>query len=147
MTERADTTDASEPSDPSSSVPPNLKHRRRTHQLSFSDRAPDRRSSLFSQNSYQTDSSFEPRPFSLRSSTEDLFSPRAADDNTRQFDHETSAWQSLPILFAIFPAIGGLLFNKGSVIITDLALLVFSGIYLNWCLVTPWYNSLLPAAY
>lgn len=133
MTERANTTSASEATDP-----PGLKHRR-THQSSFSERASDRRSSLFSHNSYETDSSSEPRPFSLRSSTGDLLSPRVSG-YAQEVDHESSIWQSLPILFAIFPAIGGLLFNKGSVLITDLALLVFAAIYLNWCLVTPWYG-------
>jgi len=137
MAERTNTT-AAEPSDPSSSTLPDLKHRHRAHQSSSSERRPDRRSSLFSQNSYQTESSSEPRPFSVRSSTEDLFSPRASR-NTSEIDHETSIWHSLPLLFAIFPAIGGLLFNKGSVLITDLALLIFAAIYLNWCLVTPWY--------
>lgn len=137
MAERANTTGASETSDPST-APSDLKQRRRTQQSSFSEQRPDRRSSLFSHDSYETDSSFEPRPFSVRSSTQDLFSPRASL-HKHEIDHETSIWHSLPLLFAIFPAIGGLLFNKGSVLITDLALLVFAAIYLNWCLVTPWY--------
>lgn len=51
---------------------------------------------------------------------------------------EVSLWYSVPLLLAIVPAIAGIAFQKGSVIITDLALLVLAGVYLQWCLVTPW---------
>lgn len=88
--------------------------------------------------SLRTDSSsFEARPFTLRHSTEDLLSPRAAhehdDDRT-----ETSLWYSIPLILAIVPAIGGLAFKGGSVLFTDFTLLGLASIYLNWFLVAPW---------
>lgn len=52
---------------------------------------------------------------------------------------EVSLWYSVPLLFAIVPAIAGLAFQGASVVITDLALLVLAAVYLHWCLLTPWY--------
>jgi len=51
---------------------------------------------------------------------------------------EASLWYSVPLLLAIVPALAGLVFNKGSIIITDLALLALAAVYLHWCLLTPW---------
>lgn len=85
--------------------------------------------------SFMTESSME----DVRSSTDDLLSPRpATDGDDDEFHQEPSIWYSLPLLFAIVPAIGGVVFKSGSVFITDLALLTIAAIYLNWCLVTPW---------
>ena len=83
-----------------------------------------------------TDSSVE-TGVSVRSSTDDLFVPRASG-KAEELHQDPSLWHSLPLVFAILPAIGGVAFKKGNVWITDLALLIVAAIYLNWCLVTPW---------
>lgn len=116
----------------------NLKQRRTSQQFSSSGIPPHRRGSIFSQESFRTDSSNGRRPSTFRSSTEDLLSPRAIGEDVAS-QSEITAWHSLPILFAIVPALGGLFSKNGSIFVTDLTLLVLAGIYLNWCLVTPWY--------
>jgi len=117
----------------------NLKHRQGNgQQSSFADLPPNRRSSTFSSRSSRTDSTSDRRPFSPRSSTEDLLSPRATGEEEEQHHETTTFWHSLPILFAIVPALGGIYSKDGSVFVTDLALLLLAGLYLNWCLVTPW---------
>lgn len=70
-------------------------------------------------------------------STDSLLLPRATNRD-REHDDPT-LWHSAPLLFAIVPAIGGVVFKSGSIILTDLALLILAALYLNWCLVTPWY--------
>lgn len=74
---------------------------------------------------------------SMLSSTDDLLSPKATGEED-EIHQEPSLWYSAPLLCAIVPAIGGIVFKKGSVLVTDLALLVLAAVYLNWCLVTPW---------
>ena len=86
--------------------------------------------------SFMTESSVDERS-SMRSSTDDLLLPRATGEE-EEIHQEPSLWYSFPLLFAIVPAVGGVVFKKGSVLVTDLALLVLAAIYLNWCLVTPW---------
>jgi hypothetical protein len=114
----------------------NLKQRR--GQASSLSGLAERRGSALSSRSYRTDSSSSARPFSMRSSTEDLLSPRVTGEE-EELHHETSLWHSLPILFAIVPAIGGLFSKNGSVFVTDLALLGLAGLYLQYTLVTPWH--------
>ena len=117
----------------------NLKHQHGNgQQSSYTDLPANRRSSAFSSRSSRTDSTSDRRPFSARSSTEDLFSPRATGEEEEQHHETTTFWHSLPILFAIVPALGGIYSKDGSVFVTDLALLLLAGLYLNWCLVTPW---------
>ncbi|KAF2755955.1 hypothetical protein EJ05DRAFT_487775 [Pseudovirgaria hyperparasitica] len=93
-----------------------------------------RRSSLFSS------SSFDDARHSIKSSTDDLLSPGALEKLTSE---DTSHWHSVPLVFAILPAVGGLLFNNGSSVVTDILLLGLSTMFLNWCVRTPWdwYNS------
>lgn len=89
--------------------------------------------------SYRTSdsSSLDSRRTSFRSDS--IFLPPRADDAAPPDPHEEpSLWYSAPLLFAIVPAIGGVAFKKGSVLLTDLALLVLTAVYLNWCLITPW---------
>ena len=62
--------------------------------------------------------------------------PRAESPTTDQ--EEPGLWYSAPLLFAIVPAVGGVAFKKGSVLLTDLVLLVLAAVYLNWCLISPW---------
>ena len=87
--------------------------------------------------SFATDSSFDDTRLSMRSSTDDLLRPRATGKEG-EFHQEPSLWHSLPLLFAVVPAIGGVAFKSGSIFITDLSLLVLAAIYLNWCLTSPW---------
>jgi len=51
---------------------------------------------------------------------------------------EASHWHSAPLAFAILPAVGGLLFNNGSSIVTDVLLLGLGSLLLNFCVRTPW---------
>lgn len=93
--------------------------------------SPLRRSSMFSI------SSFDETRRSLRTSTDDLLLPRVsrAEDYLRE---EPSQWQSLPLVLAIIPAFGGLLFKNGRATVTDFLLLGLSAIFLNWSLRLPW---------
>ncbi|KAM7220363.1 hypothetical protein V8F06_004329 [Rhypophila decipiens] len=60
-----------------------------------------------------------------------------------QDEEEDSRWASLPLAFAIVPAIGGMMFKDGSAVITDVILLGIASIFLNWTLRSPfkWYRS------
>lgn len=71
--------------------------------------------------------------------TDDFFSPRARDHDVDENHTDPSWWHSAPLAFALVPAVGGVLFKRGSAVITDIALLAFAAIYLNWTLITPWY--------
>jgi len=52
--------------------------------------------------------------------------------------HESSHWDSAPLAFALLPALGGLFFTNGSSVITDVMLLGFAAILLNWSVRIPW---------
>lgn len=75
---------------------------------------------------------------SLRSSTDDLLLPRV--NGGSQFDHvsEASHWHSIPLGLALLPAVGGLLFQDGSAVVTDITLLALAAIFLNWAVRLPW---------
>lgn len=88
-----------------------------------------RRSSLFSDSFSETQRSF-------KASTDDLLLPRPNDQST--FDHEPSHWHSVPLVLALLPALGGLFFQNGSAITTDLSLLVLAAVFLNWSVRVPW---------
>ena len=88
-----------------------------------------RRSSLFSDNFSETQRS-------LRASTDDLLLPRVNEQST--YDHDPSHWHSVPLGLALLPAVGGLFFQNGSAIITDLSLLVLAAVFLNWSVRLPW---------
>lgn len=74
---------------------------------------------------------------SIRSSTDDLFFPRAAPDS--DLGNEESHWQSAPLALALLPAIAGVFFHNGSAVVTDVTLLVLAAIFLNWSVRLPWY--------
>lgn len=84
-----------------------------------------------------TDGSNDDRPFSSASHAESNVAESARGGEYKQ--HDVSVWYSLPLVFAIVPAIGGVAFKGGATIATDLALLCLAGVYLNWCLTSPWY--------
>lgn len=73
---------------------------------------------------------------SFRSSTDDLWLPRATTDNDANI--ESSHWHSLPLGLALLPAVGGLFFQNGSAFITDISLLGLAALFLNWAVRLPW---------
>lgn len=114
--------------------PSRVRHRPVARSATFADggmAANKRRSSLFSDNLSETRKS-------LRSSTDDLLLPRV--DVRDHFDHENDAshWHSVPLGLALLPAVGGLLFQDGSAVVTDLTLLALAAIFLNWSVRLPW---------
>lgn len=74
---------------------------------------------------------------SLRLSTDDILLPRAKEEDDDEQD-DASHWQSLPLVLALLPAVGGLLFKNGSAVITDVTLLGLAAIFMNWALRSPW---------
>ncbi|TGO45324.1 hypothetical protein BCON_0402g00050 [Botryotinia convoluta] len=74
---------------------------------------------------------------SLRDSTDDIFFPKPSDMK-EEHSHDSSHWDSAPLAFALLPAIGGLFFTNGNSVITDIMLLGFAAILLNWSVRVPW---------
>ena len=74
---------------------------------------------------------------SMRSSMNEILLPRplAAGQNTQ---HEPSHLHSAPLFLALLPAVGGVLFNNGGHILTDLTLLILGAVFLNWSIRLPW---------
>ncbi|KAK7524251.1 hypothetical protein IWZ03DRAFT_20842 [Phyllosticta citriasiana] len=73
----------------------------------------------------------------------DLSSVRSSTDHlVNRMDHlvqdDNSHWHSAPLVFAILPAVGGLLFNNGSEVLTDVLLLGLATVLLNWFVRLPW---------
>ena len=95
----------------------------------FKDR---RRSSLLS------DYSLDDARALLRSSTDDLLSPRPNVSGRLVGNDEMSNWHSAPLAFALLPALGGLLFQNGGAVVTDIMLLGLASIFLNWAVRLPW---------
>ncbi|KAK2749824.1 hypothetical protein FQN57_005238 [Myotisia sp. PD_48] len=75
---------------------------------------------------------------SIQSSTNDLFRPRANPQSRLGSNHGDSFWQSSPLLLALLPALGGVMFSNGSAILTDISLLALSAVFLNWSVRLPW---------
>ena len=76
---------------------------------------------------------------SLRDSTDDLLLPGPSGAVGTAGHIEPSHWHSAPLALALLPAVGGLLFQNGSSVITDLTLLALAAIFLNWSVRLPWY--------
>jgi len=74
---------------------------------------------------------------SIKSSTDDLLLPRARSPDIIS-GHEPSHWHSIPLALALLPALGGLFFQDGSVIVTDMTLLILAAVFLNWAVRLPW---------
>lgn len=54
----------------------------------------------------------------------------------------------MPLALALLPAVGGLLFQNGSAIVTDITLLGLAVVFLNWAVRVPWYvTSSVPSLY
>ncbi|TDZ27241.1 hypothetical protein C8035_v011967 [Colletotrichum spinosum] len=62
-----------------------------------------------------------PRPTGIVSGTDDM-----------------SNWASVPLAFALLPAVAGLLFQNGSAVVTDVMLLGLSAVFLHWSVTHPW---------
>lgn len=85
-----------------------------------------------------TDFSIDEARKTFKSSTDDILLPKVSlHGNTPGL--EPSHWHSAPLAFALFPAIGGLLFKNGSSIITDIMLLGLAAVFLNWSVRLPWF--------
>jgi hypothetical protein len=80
--------------------------------------------------------SFSETQRSLKNSTDDLLLPRVNEQTT--FEHDQSHWHSVPLGLALLPAVGGLFFQNGSAVITDLSLLILAAVFLNWSVRLPW---------
>ncbi|OJD31564.1 uncharacterized protein BKCO1_4600038 [Diplodia corticola] len=74
---------------------------------------------------------------SIRDSTDNILNPgsRDADKLDRA---EPTHWHSLPLVFAILPAVSGIFFQNGSAVVTDILLLGLASLLLNWCVRMPW---------
>ena len=125
------------PLDASSQIHPLLRQRMLNRAATFSEGAHPtqplrrRRSSILSE--------YSDTRHSLRSSTDNLLRPGAAADMDQlASSDEPSFWHSAPLAFAILPAVGGLLFQNGGAIVTDILLLGLGSIFLNWVVRAPW---------
>ncbi|KAL8776991.1 MAG: hypothetical protein Q9213_008055 [Squamulea squamosa] len=74
---------------------------------------------------------------SIMSSTDDLLLPRAKALGLAS-QSEPSHWHSMPLVLALLPAIGGVLFQNGSAIVTDITLVGLAVVFLNWAVRVPW---------
>ncbi|KAL4817095.1 hypothetical protein BDW67DRAFT_184172 [Aspergillus spinulosporus] len=92
---------------------------------------PQRRNSTFS------DSVSEARN-TIRSSTDELFFPRASRDDDGGVRDEESYWHSAPLGLALLPAVAGIFFQNGSAFVTDVTLLGLATVFLNWSVRLPW---------
>lgn len=72
---------------------------------------------------------------SFRSSTDSL---RTAGRHELASLDEPTHWISSPVLFAVLPAIGGLLYQNGGPILTDVLTLALASWFLHWCVRFPW---------
>jgi len=74
---------------------------------------------------------------SFQSSTDDLLLPKPSATGLES-GQDSSPWHSAPLAFALLPAVGGMLFQNGSSIITDIMLLGLAAVFLNWSVRVPW---------
>ena len=74
---------------------------------------------------------------SIKSSTDNLLLPRATSADV-ETSHEPSHWHSAPLALALLPAVGGLFFENGGAVVTDLTLLGLAAVFLNWSVRLPW---------
>ena len=108
-----------------------------SHSRSPAPPAPDRRASTFSLSSIDEIG---------QTLAEDLINPSFTRSRNRREDgvggdggeEEVTNWHSTPLLFALLPAVGGVLFKEGAAVVTDLLILGLAGIFLNWSVRLPW---------
>ncbi|KAL2754644.1 hypothetical protein ACRALDRAFT_1076269 [Sodiomyces alcalophilus JCM 7366] len=73
---------------------------------------------------------------SLGDDARELFNPRPAGGGIPE--EEGSSWASVPLAFALLPALGGIFFQNGSAVVTDVMLLGLAAIFLHWSVTQPW---------
>lgn len=76
--------------------------------------------------------------------TSPLTTPRRPRTNSLLLEHPltpTSNIHTFPLLFALLPAVAGLLITDGSALLSDLLLLLLTSIFLHWLTQFPWYVS------
>lgn len=66
------------------------------------------------------------------------FGDLADEDTMPVTDDVDMVWYTLPLAFAILPAIAGMLFTNGSEFVTDTLLLGLAGLLLYWIIKFPW---------
>lgn len=88
---------------------------------------PRRRSSTFSDYSLQE---------ARRNLNDDILNPTGAGLDFGPVGR--SSWDSFALAFALLPAVGGLFFEKGSSLVTDVMLLGLAAIFLHWSVTQPW---------
>ena len=66
----------------------------------------------------------------LRAKTDEVLLPTAPGSTT---------WHSIPLAFAVVPALAGAFLEKGESFMTDVLLLLLAGIFLHWLVKFPWY--------
>lgn len=95
---------------------------------------PRRRSSILSYSSLED---------ATGSFADDFLNPSSTKKLRKQKQEEDSNWHSTPLVFAILPALAGLLFNNGSAFVTDVLLLGFAALFMNWSIRIPrdWYYA------
>ena len=86
--------------------------------------------------------SFSESRRSLRESTDDLLHPRPTGDFRNGEQNDSPHWHSVPLILALLPALGGLVFKNGNALITDITLLCLAAVLLNWSTRLPWYAFL-----
>ncbi|KAL8904087.1 MAG: hypothetical protein Q9171_007174 [Xanthocarpia ochracea] len=74
---------------------------------------------------------------SIMSSTDDLLLPKV-NRSSLASSSEPSYWHSMPLALALLPAVGGVLFQNGNAIVTDITLLGLAVVFLNWAVRVPW---------
>ncbi|KAJ4391360.1 hypothetical protein N0V93_004977 [Gnomoniopsis smithogilvyi] len=73
---------------------------------------------------------------SFRDGTQDILNPSAANDAPAR--DASSIMSSLPLAFALLPALSGVLFEGGGAVITDVMLLGLVFIFLRYTITQPW---------
>ncbi|KAH6622253.1 hypothetical protein C7974DRAFT_397960 [Boeremia exigua] len=74
---------------------------------------------------------------STRSSTDNLLRNTEAQNKSASLEDGNQLISS-PVIFAIFPAVGGLLYQNGAAVLTDLFTLGLASWFLHWCCTFPW---------
>jgi hypothetical protein len=64
-----------------------------------------------------------------KTSAEEILLPTTNDSNT---------WHSIPLAFAVLPAIGAIFFKDGDAFVTDIMLLLLVAVFLHWLVKFPW---------
>lgn len=75
---------------------------------------------------------------STRSSTDNLLKSTDAFGKATALE-DGHHWLSSPVIFAVVPAVAGLLYQNGAAFLTDLFTLALAAWLLHWCCTWPWW--------